>query len=254
MRLVVLWVALALAVFGVVAVLIGLSLVSQVNWQETGSIDGPVNQTVPTSGAVTEDVFGGPGPVDFTERAIAVWSAPYGGANSLRFEVLSLPLGSNGGILESAGLANTTMVAFGPTSPIDFVDVTYSVKFAGPYEMTYALVNQSPQPVKVTSVAVVLEAPYSPNAQTGWWMEILGTVSIALSAFLVAVVSVRSRSRRRNQPTLESEARDLSSSRILALGLSSWAKVTIPTNENTRSRRINRMRVGEIVVYEEVHS
>lgn len=186
----------ALAALGVTLVAMGMTISSQLAWQESGSESGPINETVPGRSAYAFGGMGGPGPLALTERVIAAWSTSTN-ASQLQFEVLILRPGGSPGVLNSTELGNATVVSVSEWPP-NSADVTYTANYAGPYLLTDALVNPGPTPVTVTSFLAVFEYPNYPSSQLGESVQAAGFVVVALAACYV--IAVAAGARRRAKP------------------------------------------------------
>ena len=179
----------ALVTLGIALVSTGMILSSQVAWQGGGSEAGAPNVTIPAGSAYAPGEFSGP--LNFTQRVIAVWEA----SPQAQFEILTLQPGTNPGVINSSALGSATVVSSSEGS--GSADLTFTVNIATPHLLTYALVNEGATPVTVTSFGAVFEVPYYPNSQLGEYVQVTGYVVVALAICYVLTTAVRSRGKGR---------------------------------------------------------
>jgi len=190
MKLGVVIATVALVALGIVLVSTGMILGSQVAWQGGGSEAGAPNVTIPAGGAYAPGELSGP--LNFTQRVIAVWEAS---PQRMQFEILTLQPGTNPGVINSSALGKATVVSSSEGN--GSADLTFTANVANPYLLAYALVNEGATPVTVTSFGAVFEAPSYPNSQLGEYVQVTGYVVVALAICYVLATAVRSRGKGR---------------------------------------------------------
>ena len=145
----------AIVISGVVLVLLGTMLSSQVTWQPDFQGSGPGNVTIPAGGAYAYGGFGGRGPIPPT-RVIAYWSTN-NWAGDLKFEVIDSPHpGGLVGILNSSALEGSQILTTYQSGIGGFADVTFSTSSTGNYFETPVLIDSGP-PVQLKSFGVTQE-------------------------------------------------------------------------------------------------
>ena len=186
----------ALVAIGVVMILAGVMLGSQVVWRPSSTQSGPTNVTIPAGDGFANGGYGSRGQFA-TTRLVAAWFTSNPQSSGLQFEVLlHVGPGALMGILNSSELDNATLLASYPPSISSFgtADVTFSANVGGQYFLAPVLVNASPNPVTLTDYGVAWESPYSPNGQAGWALEIGGTALVLMStAYAIAAFRVSRR-------------------------------------------------------------